>query len=90
MSVISAIDVGSNAIRMAIASVENKKSPQTLYYCREAIRIGKDVFATGMISPETNQRLIDAFKKFRSIIDQHHVNRIRALGTSAIRESVID
>jgi exopolyphosphatase/guanosine-5'-triphosphate,3'-diphosphate pyrophosphatase len=87
MSVISAIDVGSNAIRMAIASVENKKSPQTLYYCREAIRIGKDVFATGMISPETNQRLIDAFKKFRSIIDQHHVNRIRALGTSAIRES---
>jgi len=87
MSVISAVDVGSNGIRLAIASVENKKDPQTLYYCRESIRIGEDVFATGMISPETTQRLIEAFKKFRSIIDQYHVNRIMAFGTSALRES---
>lgn len=87
MPIISAIDVGSNAIRMAIASVEDKKIPQILCYCRESIRLGQDVFATGMISPETTQRSIEAFKKFRSMIDQHHVDRIRALGTSALRES---
>ena len=87
MTVISAIDVGSNAIRMAIASVENKNAPQLLYNCRESIRLGEDVFATGMISPENTQRSIQAFKKFRSIIDQHHVERVRALGTSALRES---
>ena len=87
MSVISAIDVGSNAIRMAIASVEEKKKLQILYCCRESIRLGQDVFATGMISAQTVQRSIAAFKKFRSIIDQHHVGKIRALGTSALRES---
>ncbi|HYA13324.1 MAG TPA: Ppx/GppA phosphatase family protein [Syntrophales bacterium] len=87
MPVISAIDVGSNAIRMAIASVENKKVPRKLCYCREAIRLGQDVFSTGVISPQTIQRSIEAFKKFRSLIDQHHVDRIRALGTSALRES---
>ena len=87
MPVISAIDVGSNAIRMAIASVEEKKTLQMLNFCRESIRLGQDVFATGMISAQTTQRSIEAFKKFRSIIDQHHVDRIRALGTSALRES---
>ena len=87
MSVISAIDVGSNAIRMAIASVEEEKTLQMLYCCREPIRLGQDVFATGMISAATVQRSIEAFKRFRSIIDRHHVDRIRALGTSALRES---
>jgi exopolyphosphatase / guanosine-5'-triphosphate,3'-diphosphate pyrophosphatase len=87
MSVISAIDVGSNAIRMAIASVEEDKTLQMLYCCREPIRLGQDVFATGVISAETAQRSVEAFNRFRSITDQHHVDRIRALGTSALRES---
>ena len=87
MPVISAIDVGSNAIRMDIASVEKKKTLQMLYCCRESIRLGQDVFSTGMISTQTAQRSVEAFKRFRSIIDQHHVDRIRALGTSALRES---
>jgi exopolyphosphatase / guanosine-5'-triphosphate,3'-diphosphate pyrophosphatase len=87
MPVISAIDVGSNAIRMVIASVEKKESPLVLSRCREPIRLGKDVFVNGLISPGTTILLIDAFKKFRSIIDQHNVHGIRALGTSALRES---
>lgn len=87
MPVICAIDVGSNAIRMAVASVENKQTPEILHYCRESIRLGQDVFATGMISDQATRRSIEAFNKFRSIIDRHHVDHIRALGTSALRES---
>jgi len=76
MPIFCVIDLGSNAIRMAISSVERGRKPRLIYSCREAIRIGEDVFTTGNISGETMQRCSTAFEKFRSLINQHQVKKI--------------
>jgi len=85
MPVVAAIDVGSNAMRLAIGRVEPGKPVEILKYTREPVRLGHDVFTTGALSPETIHRAARAFKHFRQEIDHYHCQRIRAVATSAVR-----
>lgn len=66
MQRISAIDVGSNAIRMAVGQVN---SPQDRVDVIEKIRIpawlGQDVFTVGALTESTMQAAMDAFRRFR-------------------------
>ena len=87
MAKLAAIDVGSNAMRLAIASANGKGSIHLIATAREPVRLGADVFANREIS---NQRLIeamDAFLKFRKLINDHEAKLVRAVGTSALREA---
>jgi exopolyphosphatase/guanosine-5'-triphosphate,3'-diphosphate pyrophosphatase len=54
---------------------------------RFPIRLGADVFATGKISAKNLKLSARTFKKFREFSDNHNVKQIRAVGTSALRES---
>jgi exopolyphosphatase/guanosine-5'-triphosphate,3'-diphosphate pyrophosphatase len=87
MPKLAAIDVGSNAMRLAIASVDDKGKLDLIATAREPVRLGADVFANREIS---NQRLVeamDAFLRFRRLINDHGVKLVRAVGTSALREA---
>ena len=53
---IAAIDVGSNAIRLAIANANADGGYQTIYSVREPVRLGQDVFTKGTISGHTIDR----------------------------------
>lgn len=87
MPKIAAIDVGSNAMRLLITEVSRNGNIKTLYSKREPVRLGEDVFATGIIGPEVLERSIEAFKGFRDTCAKHQVLLIRAVGTSALREA---
>jgi exopolyphosphatase/guanosine-5'-triphosphate,3'-diphosphate pyrophosphatase len=87
MPTIAAIDVGSNAIRLAIGSVDGHRRLGLLESLREPVRLGQDVFTQGLISEETTERAIEAFLKFRQLMDQHGVKHSRAVATSALREA---
>ncbi|MGD0688155.1 MAG: Ppx/GppA phosphatase family protein [Candidatus Bathyarchaeia archaeon] len=87
MSKLAAIDVGSNAIRLAIASADDEGRLHIVQTDREAVRLGSDVFAKGEISDSRLVEAMDAFLKFRRLINQHKVKSVRAVGTSAIREA---
>lgn len=84
---IAAIDVGSNALRMAIASVTEGQPPTVTENAREPVRLGEDVFSKGSLSEETIRRVVKAFERFREIMDKARVQRWRAVGTSAMREA---
>lgn len=88
MPSIAGIDVGSNAIRLAVADVDAERHLTLIDVLREPVRLGEDVFATGVISEETIERAVDAFRKFRAVIDQRGVRWTRAVGTSATREAL--
>jgi exopolyphosphatase / guanosine-5'-triphosphate,3'-diphosphate pyrophosphatase len=51
------------------------------------VRLGKDVFAQGSIAEETTERVIEAFLKFRKLIDRYHAEPVKAVATSATREA---
>ena len=85
---IAAIDVGSNAIRLAIANANADNSGyQTLYSVREAVRLGQDVFTKGTISPQTIERTVQTFVDFKAKLVQHSATLVKAVGTSALREA---
>jgi exopolyphosphatase/guanosine-5'-triphosphate,3'-diphosphate pyrophosphatase len=84
---LAAIDVGSNAIRLSIASVDGDRKLTSLENFREPVRLGLDVFAKGLITDGVLEQSIDAFTKFKEAIDRHGVNWSRAVATSALREA---
>lgn len=86
-STIAAIDVGSNAIRLAIARVATDGTFQVVHLAREPVRLGHDVFGTNRISPETIKAALIAFRRFRELLNKHSVSRFRAVATSAVREA---
>ena len=87
----AAIDIGSNAIRLLIATVIEKEGFPTQFkktsLVRLPIRLGADVFLEGNISSSNYKRLLDAMQAYSLIIKTHNVVAFRACATSAMREA---
>lgn len=88
MPKIAAIDTGSNAIRLIIANVDENAKVEQLETIRVPVRLGQDVFANHEFSESTIESVVDAFVQFRRIIDDFGVSQVKAVATSAMRESL--
>ena len=84
---LAAIDVGSNAMRLAIASADDSGSVHVTETSREPVRLGADVFSHGEISDARLVEAMEAFLNFRKIITENKVKVVKAVGTSALREA---
>lgn len=84
---LAAIDIGSNAIRMAVARVENQGNLEIVENSRVPVRLGKDAFTLGYFTEETIQMAIGTFLRFRNIAQVFDVKQVRAVATSAMREA---
>ena len=85
-----AIDIGTNAARLLIASVdriEGQLQLRKLAYYRVALRLGEDVFDKGKISPKKAQHFIQTIQAFQLLAQTHEVDFLRAVATSAMREA---
>jgi exopolyphosphatase/guanosine-5'-triphosphate,3'-diphosphate pyrophosphatase len=87
MSTVAAIDVGSNAMRLAIASITYNNQLNVIQTSREPVRLGQDVFDGGKISDKLLALAIDAFLRFRKQISRNNAMITRAVATSALREA---
>ncbi|HVK61410.1 MAG TPA: hypothetical protein VM432_07665 [Bdellovibrionales bacterium] len=87
METLAAIDIGSNAIRLVLGTMDDYGDIRIIKKIREAVRLGKDVFADGEISPKTREKAVHAFAKFRDILKEHDVKHSKAIATSALREA---
>lgn len=85
--IIAAIDVGSNALRLAVAKVDRHRRPRVIANYREPVRLGADVFTKGFVTEATLERALTAFRKFRTLMRDHGVESFRAVATSALREA---
>ena len=87
----AAIDIGSNAIRLLIATVIEKQGypPQfkKTSLVRLPIRLGADVFVKGQIGTSNFNRLKDALQSYALIMKTHNIVSYRACATSAMREA---
>src|SRR5208283_4826456 len=86
MLTFAAIDIGSNSVRLKIASVERHRL-RTLHEDREVVRLGESVFQTGVISPDAMANTIRALKRFQKAVQLHVADRVRVVATSAMREA---
>lgn len=86
----SAIDIGSNAIRMIVGELITTKTSSSMKRIkkfRAPIRLGKDVFLSGSISSKNLQEAEVTFREFAAINREFKVQRCRAVATSAVREA---
>ncbi len=86
MLTFAAIDIGSNSVRLKIASVEQHRL-KTLHEDREVVRLGESVFQMGVISPDAMANTIRALKRFQKAVQLHVADRVRVVATSAMRDA---
>ena len=84
---ISAIDVGSNAMRMVIGEVDESWQVHTLENIRLPVRLGQDVFSKGYLEEKTIQQTEEVFLRFKQMAQDYNVQELRAVATSAAREA---
>jgi exopolyphosphatase/guanosine-5'-triphosphate,3'-diphosphate pyrophosphatase len=87
MPKIAAIDIGSNAIRMAVAEVLPGGKPEVLKSYREPVRLGADVFTSGQVGPETLNAALAALNKYQAIMKNEGVKSVRTVATEALRRA---
>jgi exopolyphosphatase/guanosine-5'-triphosphate,3'-diphosphate pyrophosphatase len=87
MQTIASIDVGSNAIRIAVGRVDERGKVDVIENVRLPVRLGQDAFDSGTLGEQTIARTVEAFGQFQRIIRDTGVSRVRAVATSAMREA---
>ncbi len=86
----AAIDIGSNAVRLLISNVivtKKKVKFKKVSLIRVPIRLGEDVFTKSIISKRNKERLINAMKGFKYLLNAYEVKKYLAVATSAMREA---
>lgn len=86
----AAIDIGSNAIRLLIAKVEeydNLTNIKKLSLTRVPIRLGEDVFDNGKISDHKENQIIKSMQAFKLLMEVYGIKSLKACATSAMREA---
>ncbi len=86
MEKLGAIDIGSNSIRLLIASVENGRIVNCFKEL-EMARIGMYVGKTRKLSEEAIKRNIQALDKLISIAEKEGITKMPIIATSAVRDA---
>jgi exopolyphosphatase/guanosine-5'-triphosphate,3'-diphosphate pyrophosphatase len=86
MPTFAAVDIGSNSCRLKIAKVVAHQL-RTVHEDREVTRLGASVFESGLVSPQAMANTIQALKRFQRAVQAHGVDKIRVVGTAAMREA---
>jgi exopolyphosphatase/guanosine-5'-triphosphate,3'-diphosphate pyrophosphatase len=84
--VLAAIDVGTNAVRLKLARPLPDGSLEALHEERDPVRPGEGVFKTRMISREVGDRVLSTLRRYAALCRRYRA-RVRAIGTSAVREA---
>jgi exopolyphosphatase/guanosine-5'-triphosphate,3'-diphosphate pyrophosphatase len=85
-TVIAAIDVGTNAVRLELARPAADGAFDTLHQERDPVRPGEGVFETGARPPAEVNRLIATLRRYGALCRRYKA-QVRAVATSALREA---
>jgi exopolyphosphatase/guanosine-5'-triphosphate,3'-diphosphate pyrophosphatase len=83
----AAIDIGTNTILMLIADKDDDGKLSVISDEHSIARLGECVDKTKMINENAIGRAQDILEKYRSIIEENKVEKIRIVGTSSLRDA---
>src|SRR5512138_660366 len=84
---IAAIDVGSNAMRMVVGTLDESWQVRPIENIRLPVRLGLDVFSQGYLGGKIIQETEEAFARFKQMAENFNVRHLQAVATSAAREA---
>jgi exopolyphosphatase/guanosine-5'-triphosphate,3'-diphosphate pyrophosphatase len=80
---VAAIDCGTNSTRLLVADGEGRP----LERLNTITRLGQGVDATGRLAPEAVERTMATLTRYRGVMDELGVERVRITATSAARDA---
>lgn len=83
MSALAAVDCGTNSTRLLIVDEHKNRLVEEL----RITRLGERVHANRYLLDSAINRTLSALEEFASLINQHDVRSVRAVATSAVRDS---
>ena len=88
---LAAIDIGSNAARLLITEVLKDEKGNGVFnklnLVRIPLRLGFDVFDTGIISKQKIGMVLQTMKAYKHLCNAYEVEHIKACATSAMRDA---
>jgi exopolyphosphatase/guanosine-5'-triphosphate,3'-diphosphate pyrophosphatase len=84
---IASIDIGTNTFRILVGEVKGKELKK-LYIDRVITRLGGGVSKEKRISEDATDRAISVLREFAIILKEYGVEKVRAVATSVVRESI--
>lgn len=88
MTVVGAVDCGTNSIRLLIARANSTPAPLVdVHREMRVVRLGQGVDATGRFAPEAIERTRQALADYVDIMIAAGVERVRMVATSATRDA---
>ncbi|MEU0989513.1 Ppx/GppA phosphatase family protein [Streptomyces sp. NPDC005953] len=88
MTRVAAIDCGTNSIRLLVADADPATGQLVELDRRMTIvRLGQGVDRTGRLAPEALERTFAACREYAAVIEEHGVERLRFVATSASRDA---
>ena len=88
---LAAIDIGSNAARLLIVEVAKDEKGNLSFnkvnLIRVPLRLGIDVFESGIISKQRTGMLMQTMKAYKHLLNAYEVPHLKACATSAMRDA---
>ncbi len=81
------IDIGSNSVRLVLYRLEGR-AVWTIYNEKVLAGLGRDLPATGRLSPTGAEMAMTALKRFAAVIEGVRPQRVLTAATAAVREAV--
>lgn len=82
-----AIDIGSNAMRAVYGILDKNSDLDIIDNLRFPLRLGEDVFKGKKISSHKFELTLNAFSQICEFIERNDIQQVKAIATSAIRDS---
>ncbi len=82
---IAVIDLGSNTFHLLICEIGENGTWNVFHKEREYVKLAAGGIT--VIDANAEQRALDAMIRFKNLLDEHAVKKIRAIGTAALREA---
>lgn len=84
--ILAGIDIGTNTLRLLIADV-GPGSFREINSDRRITRLGQNLDQNGMLSPEAEERSLEALADFQEQLRQEGACHVSSIGTSALRNA---
>ena len=83
---VAVVDVGSNSVRLVLYRLDGR-AIWTTYNEKVLAGLGRNLTATGRLSPEGVEQALLALRRFRAVIDGGKTDTVFAAATAAVREA---
>jgi exopolyphosphatase / guanosine-5'-triphosphate,3'-diphosphate pyrophosphatase len=87
MTAVAALDCGTNSTRLLVATGGADGALQEIDRRMVITRLGAGVDARRALEPAAVERTLEVLRGYRRAMDEHGVERVRASGTSAVRDA---